>query len=64
MAQALGMRALSEVELEDLAEFLSRNGNPDALTFERLDGFLCALIASPESEQDCAATPGPLGPAS
>jgi uncharacterized protein len=39
---------LSEAELDRLAEFLSSNKNPDALTLEGLDGLFCALIASPE----------------
>jgi uncharacterized protein len=47
--KAPGMQALSEAELDTLAEFLSQNSNPDALTLEGMDGLFCALIASPTS---------------
>jgi uncharacterized protein len=47
--KAPGMQGLSEAELDTLAEFLGQNSNPDALTLEGMDGFFCALIASPES---------------
>jgi uncharacterized protein len=49
MAKSPGMQALSEAELDTLAEFLASLNNPDALTLEELDGFFCALIASPET---------------
>jgi uncharacterized protein len=41
--------SLSESDLDQLAEFLGANGNPDALTLEGMDGLFCALVASPES---------------
>jgi uncharacterized protein len=41
--------SLSESELDQLAEFLGANGNPDALTLEGMDGLFCALVASPEN---------------
>src|ERR1700722_10151932 len=44
-----GLRGLSDDDLDALAEFLGNNTNADALTLEGLDGFFCALIASPES---------------
>jgi uncharacterized protein len=44
-----GMQGLTETELGTLAELLGQHSNPDALTLEGLDGFFCALIASPES---------------
>jgi uncharacterized protein len=44
-----GLRALSDADLDALAEFLGNNTDPDALTLEGLDGFFCALIASPTS---------------
>jgi uncharacterized protein len=39
--------ALLEAELDRLAVFLSGLKNPDAMSLEALDGFLCALIAAP-----------------
>jgi uncharacterized protein len=42
-------RALSDDEQEQLASFLSGLSNPDALDFEGLDGFLCALVVGPET---------------
>jgi uncharacterized protein len=44
-----GLQALSDADLDALAEFLGNNTNPDALTLEGLDGLFCALIASPQS---------------
>jgi uncharacterized protein len=41
--------SLSESELDQLAEVLGANGNPDALTLEGMDGLFCALVSSPES---------------
>jgi uncharacterized protein UPF0149 len=41
--------SMSEAELNTLAEFLGQNSNPDALSLEGMDGFFCALIASPTS---------------
>lgn len=38
---------LSEIEVEELAERLNAIGNPAALSLEAVDGFFCALIASP-----------------
>jgi uncharacterized protein len=43
-----GLKALSEAELDRLAEFLDSLKNPDAMDLETLDGFFCALIAGPE----------------
>ena len=37
--------ALSEAELDRLSDFLDSLTNPDAMDFETLDGFFCALIA-------------------
>jgi len=39
--------SLSEDEIERLAALLAANRNPDALSLEGVDGFFCALIASP-----------------
>jgi len=39
--------ALSEAEITRLAERLSANRNPSALSLEGVDGLFCALIASP-----------------
>jgi uncharacterized protein len=44
-----GLQALSDADLDALAEFLGGNTNPDALTLEGMDGLFCALIASPQS---------------
>jgi uncharacterized protein len=41
-------RPLSEAELERLSAFLRGLKNPEALSLEGLDGFLCALIAGPD----------------
>jgi uncharacterized protein len=43
-----GTESLSEAELDTLAEFLGNHSNPDALALEGMDGFFCALIASPD----------------
>jgi yecA family protein len=43
-----GLQALSDADLDALAEFLGNNTHPDAMTLEGLDGLFCALIASPE----------------
>jgi uncharacterized protein len=40
---------LSEPEQDRLALFLSGLSNPDALSFEALDGFLCAIAVGPVS---------------
>ena len=40
---------LSEAEIEQLADRLEANDDPDALTLEGVDGFFCALIASPRT---------------
>ena len=42
-----GLEALSEAELDQLAERLDRIENEDALSLEGVDGLFCALIASP-----------------
>jgi len=39
---------LSDAEIETLAVFLHGLPNPDALTFEAVDGFFCALICGPD----------------
>jgi uncharacterized protein len=41
--------ALSEAEIDQLAERLGGIQNPDRLTLEGVDGLFCALIASPEA---------------
>jgi uncharacterized protein len=46
---APGLEALSEAEVDRLAERLARNPNPDALSLEGVDGLFCALVASPDS---------------
>src|SRR5450631_579085 len=38
---------LSEAEIEQLADRLEANDDPDTLTLEGVDGLFCALIASP-----------------
>jgi yecA family protein len=40
---------LSEAEIEQLADRLEANDDPDALTLEGVDGLFCALIASPRT---------------
>lgn len=40
-------QGLSEAEIEQLAERLAANTNPDALSLEAVDGLFCALVASP-----------------
>jgi uncharacterized protein len=40
---------LSEDELDRLCDFLDSLKSPSAMNIERLDGFLCALIAGPEA---------------
>jgi uncharacterized protein len=52
---------LSEAELDQLAERLERIKNDDALSFEGLDGFFCALIASPDRVAPSAYLPIILG---
>ncbi len=39
---------LSDDELDRLDDFLYRVESPQAMNLERLDGFLCALVAGPE----------------
>jgi uncharacterized protein len=39
--------SLSEAEIERLTALLAANANPGALSLEEVDGFFCALIASP-----------------
>jgi len=39
---------LTDVELERLDDFLHRKNPSEAMSLEKLDGFLCALICSPE----------------
>ncbi|MHB1826836.1 MAG: YecA/YgfB family protein [Steroidobacteraceae bacterium] len=39
--------SLAEAEVERLAALLAANRNPGALSLEGVDGFFCALIASP-----------------
>lgn len=49
---APGSDALSEAELDQLAAILTRireSGATEALSLESLDGFFCALIASPDA---------------
>jgi uncharacterized protein len=41
-------RPLSETELDRLSASLSGLKNPDAMSLEALDGFLCALVAGPD----------------
>jgi uncharacterized protein len=41
--------ALSETEIEQLADRLEANTDPEALTLEGVDGLFCALIASPRT---------------
>jgi uncharacterized protein len=40
---------LREDELDQLCEFLDSLESPRAMNIERLDGFLCALVAGPET---------------
>src|SRR5271165_4348704 len=58
---APGLEALSESEVELLAERLEGIKNEDALGLEGLDGLFCALIASPESVPPSAYLPVILG---
>ena len=44
-----GCQALSDAEVDRLSGFLSSLKNPDALTFEGMDGFFCTLIAGPDT---------------
>lgn len=44
---APGLQPLSETEFQQLSDFLDGIENPDALSLEGMDGFFCALIASP-----------------
>jgi uncharacterized protein len=44
-----GRQALSDAEIDRLSGFLSGLKNSDALTFEGMDGFFCALIAGPDT---------------
>jgi uncharacterized protein len=46
---APGLEALSEAEIDRLAERLVDNPNQDALSLEEVDGLFCALVASPDS---------------
>ena len=46
---APGHQALSEAELDRLAEFLDSIENEEAMTLEALDGFFCALVAGPDT---------------
>jgi uncharacterized protein len=46
---AVGLEALSEAEIDQLAERLEGINNKDSLSLEGVDGLFCALIASPES---------------
>jgi uncharacterized protein len=39
---------LSDAELDQLAAFLDSLPSPEAMNIERLDGFFCALVASPD----------------
>jgi len=41
--------ALSDTEIEQLADRLEANTDPEALTLEGVDGLFCALIASPRT---------------
>ncbi len=41
--------ALSEAEIEQLADRLEANTDPEAMTLEGVDGLFCALIASPRT---------------
>jgi uncharacterized protein len=41
--------ALSETEIEQLADRLEAKADPEALTLEGVDGLFCALIASPRT---------------
>ncbi|HEV2702907.1 MAG TPA: UPF0149 family protein [Steroidobacteraceae bacterium] len=41
--------ALSEAELDQLADFLSGLKHPDAFDLEGLDGFFCALVVGPRT---------------
>jgi uncharacterized protein len=44
-----GRQPLSDAEIDRLSGFLSSLKNPNALTFEGMDGFFCALIAGPDT---------------
>jgi uncharacterized protein len=46
---APGLGGLSEAEIELLAERLAAIENSDSLSLEGVDGFFCALIASPDA---------------
>jgi len=61
MTGAPGLEALSEAEIDQLAERLERIANPDALSLEGMDGLFCALIASPIHVPPSAYLPVILG---
>jgi uncharacterized protein len=49
VTNAPGLEALSEAEVDRLAERLAANPNPGALSLEAVDGLFSALVASPDS---------------
>jgi uncharacterized protein len=60
-AVAPGLEALSEAEIDQLAERLGRMQNANALSLEGVDGLFCALVASPEAVSPSEYLPVVLG---
>jgi uncharacterized protein len=53
--------ALTDAEIDRLADRLAANPNPDALSLEAVDGLFCALIAAPDAATPSGYLPVILG---